>query len=54
MIWCTKCATHIYLTHMSSRTTIDIYTEYPPVISSIQSMVESKLGVQSKHVIIHV
>ena len=39
--------------HKYSGTTIDIHTEYPPVLSSIQSMVESKLGVQFNHVMLN-
>jgi len=39
--------------HKYSGTTIDIRTEYPPVLSSIQNMVESKLGVRFNHVMLN-
>ena len=39
--------------HKYSGTAIDIHTEYPSVLSSIQAMVESKLGVQFNHVMLN-
>ena len=39
--------------HKYSGTTVDIHTDYPPVLSSIQAVVESTLGVQFNHVMLN-
>ena len=41
------------LRHKSSGTIVDMHTDYPPVISSIQTLIEEKLGVQFNHVMLN-
>ena len=39
--------------HKYSGTTVDIHTDYPSVLTSIQAIVEAKLGVQFNHVMLN-
>ena len=41
------------LIHKYSGITVDMHTEYPPAVSSIQSLLEHKLGVQFNHVMLN-